>query len=47
MKWILLLLVVGLVWYYLATGTLGGASKATQNYQRVMLGESQGKNKDK
>jgi len=38
MKWFFLLLIGGLVWYYVSTGSMGGASKATQNYQKVLTG---------
>lgn len=43
MKWILIVIGLGCLWYYVATGTLGGASKATQNYQDVMLGNKYSK----
>ncbi len=39
MKWILISIVGGLVWYYMSTGSMGGAQKATQNYQKVLLGD--------
>lgn len=43
MKWFFLLLIGGMILYYLQTGSMGGASKATSNYQKVLLGDKYGK----
>jgi len=37
MKWIVILFVAGIV-YMIATGNMGGAKNATQNYADVMRG---------
>ena len=38
MKWFLIIFTIGIM-YAIFTGNMGGAKKATQNYQKVLTGK--------
>ena len=45
MKWIIGIFMVGII-YMIATGNMGGAKNATQNYANVMYSGKNSSNKD-